>query len=120
MGACFIPWVHYNGPDLTFTGFKVERFSNGNYYGRAGLAITILTVLILSLMLLPRIWAKRVNVFLGALLVAYCIRTFIIFTSSMFSGEVEKLAGIYLIIILSPIILISTLFPGNVKMPGKQ
>jgi hypothetical protein len=68
-------------------------------------------------MLLPRVWAKRINVFLAALLVAYCIRTFIIFTSSMFADEVDKLPGIYLIIILSPIVLLATIFPGNVKMP---
>ncbi len=114
--CCFLPWVHYNNINTTFTGFNVTKFATGNYYGRAGVPITIMSVIILILMLLPRIWAKRTNLFVAALLFAYCIRTYIIFTSALFEGEVEKLAGIYLIIILSFIILLGSLFPKMEKV----
>jgi hypothetical protein len=62
-------------------------------------------------MLTPKRLAKRANLFLSALLFAYCIRTYIIFTSALFEGEVEKLAGIYMIVLLSTVIMLSTLFP---------
>jgi len=117
IAACFIPWVHYNNINETFTGFHVSRFSTGNYYGRAGVVICFFTVFILLFMFVPKIWAKRTNLFLTAILFAYCIRTYIIFTSALFEGEVEKKAGIYLIIVLSFIMLASSLFP---KLEAKR
>ena len=109
--SCFLPWVHYNSINETFTGFHVNRFAAGNYYGRAGIIITILGIVVLICMLLPRIWAKRANLFLSALLFAYCIRTYIIFTGALFEDEVQKMAGIYLIVFLSFIMLLASGFP---------
>ncbi len=115
--ACFLPWTHYNNINETFTGFHVIRFSTGNYYGKAGAIITVFTAIIFVFMLLPKIWAKRTNLFIAALLFAYCIRTYIIFTSALFAGEVDKKIGIYLILILSTLIMITAAFPiiGNKK-----
>ena len=115
VGACFLPWTHYNNINETFTGYHVTRFSTGNYYGRSGIVITIMTGIIFLFMLLPYIWAKRINLFLAALLFAYCIRTYIIFTSALFEGEVDKKPGIYLIILLSFIILVASVFPTTGK-----
>lgn len=109
--CCFIPWVHYNSINTTFTGYNVVKFATGNYYGRAGIIITVLAAVIFILMLTPRLWAKRLNLFVSAVLFAYCIRTYIIFTSALFENEVEKKAGIYLIMILSVIILVASAFP---------
>ena len=117
--ACFMPWTYYQSIQQTFTGFNVVPFPTGNYYGKAGIPISIITGLILLLIFIPRIWAKRTNLFLAGILVAYTIRTYIIFTSALFDGEVQKFAGIYLVIIFSIVILITTLFP-NVQTNGAQ
>ncbi len=109
--VCFIPWTHYNSINETFTGFHVNRFTTGNYYGKAGIPITVFASVILLLMLVPKTWAKRINLFVAAVLFAYAIRTYIIFGSALFEGEVVKLPGIYLVVVLSFIILVSTLFP---------
>ncbi len=111
IGACFLPWCHYNNINETFTGFHVTRFSTGNYYGKAGKIITIFSLIIFLLMLIKKVWAKRINLFLAASLFAYTIRTYIIFTSALFEGEVDKKIGIYLIVLLSAIILITAAFP---------
>ncbi|MEP6712573.1 MAG: hypothetical protein ABJA37_09165 [Ferruginibacter sp.] len=112
IGACFMPWVHYNNINETFTGFHVTKFTTGNYYGKAGITITVMTGIILIGMVLPKVGLKRLNLFMGALLVAYCIRTYIIFTSALFEGEVAKLPGIYLVVILPFIIMVSAIFPN--------
>jgi len=117
IAACFMPWVHYNNVNETFTGFHVIRFTTGNYYGKAGIPISIFASIILVLMLVPKILAKRINLFMAALLFAYCIRTYIIFTSALFEGELNKLPGIYLVLVASLLIMISTLFP---KLPSKS
>lgn len=112
IAACFMPWTYYQSIQQTFTGFNVVPFPTGNYYGKAGIPITVMAGLILFFAFISKIWAKRTNLFLAGVLVAYTIRTYIIFTSALFEGEVEKFAGIYLVIILSVVILITTLFPN--------
>jgi uncharacterized membrane protein len=114
IATCFIPWVHYNSINETFTGFNVKRFATGVYYGRAGLIVTIFTSLNLLLTLLPYSALKRINMFVCALLFAYSIRTYVLFTGSLFDGEVVKLSGIYLIVILSLILVVCSIFP-NIK-----
>ena len=111
IATCFIPWVHYNNIDVTFNGYNVKKFATGVYYGRAGIIITIFAAISLLFTLLPSIVAKRVNMFLCALLVAYTLRTYVIFTGSLFDGEVTKLAGIYLIVFLSFVMVICSVFP---------
>ena len=113
-----MPWTYYQSIQQTFTGFNVVPFPTGNYYGKAGIPISVISSLILLMIFTPKIWAKRTNLFLAGVLVAYTIRTYIIFTSALFEGEVTKLAGIYLVIIFSIIILVTTLFP-NVQMNKK-
>ncbi len=115
--CCFIPWVHYNSINETFTGFYVKKFSTGNYYGRAGVVITTLSIPILFFMLLPKLWAKRINLLLAALLFAYCVRSYILFTGALFEGEVVKYAGIYLVPVLSFLVLVGAAFPKMGKDP---
>ena len=111
IATCFIPWVHYNNIDVTFNGYNVKKFATGVYYGRAGIIITIFAAISLLFTLMQSMVAKRVNMFLCALLVAYTLRTYVIFTGSLFDGEVTKLAGIYLIVILSFVMVICSVFP---------
>jgi hypothetical protein len=111
IGACFMPWTYYNSIQQTFTGFNVVPFPTGTTYGKAGFTISGLAAVILLLIFVRKEWARKVNLFLAGVLVAYTIRTYIVFTSSLFKGEVEKFAGIYLVVILSVLILLSTLFP---------
>ncbi|MBI3883590.1 MAG: hypothetical protein HY305_05080 [Sphingobacteriales bacterium] len=61
--SCFLPWVYYADINKTFTGF----FSEQNLYGRPGRFLVIIAVLVFICMLLPKIWAKRTNLFLSAL-----------------------------------------------------
>ena len=111
IAVCFMPWVHYNSIDQTFTGYNVTKFATGVYYGKAGIIITGFAIIILMLNLLKGTVAKNANLFVCALLVAYTIRTYILFTGSLFEGQVEKYAGIYLIVVLSIVLLVCGLFP---------
>ena len=111
IAVCFMPWVHYNSIDQTFTGYNVTKFATGVYYGKAGIIITGFATLILILKLLKGTVAKNANLFVCALLVAYTIRTYILFTGSLFEGQVIKYAGIYLIVVLSVVLLVCGLFP---------
>lgn len=109
--ACFLPWAYYRELNLTFTGFNVTRFPSGIYYGRAGYPIAFLGIIVLIGFIVPKVWVKRVNLFIVAILLAYVIRTYILFTSGLMEGDVEKRIGIYLLLISSCIMMVYSVFP---------
>jgi hypothetical protein len=111
VASCFLPWTHYNSINVTFNGFNVKPFSTGVYYGRAGLVISIITGISFLLTIIPTVFAKRANMFVCALLLAYTLRTYVIFTGSIFAGEVVTYFGLYLVNILAALILVCSIFP---------
>lgn len=110
--TCFIPWVHYIGINETFTGMNVKKFETGVNYGKPGKIIIALCIISLLCVLIPKLFLKRVNMFATALLFAYSIRTYVLFTGSIFDGQVEKFAGIYLIMLLSLAMVVCSVFPN--------
>lgn len=74
---CFLPWAYY--PDLqeNFTGF----YSSHNHYGRPGKTFSFLAVVSIILFLIQKIWARWANQLVGVLLLAYAIKTWVLFSS---------------------------------------
>ena len=105
--TCFLPWVHYADINQTFTGF----YSYKNEYGKPGKFLVLLAAIILLFMLLPKVWAKRANLFVSALALAYAVKSFILFSSCYNNYCPEKLFGIYLIVICTVIILVASGLP---------
>ena len=105
--SCFLPWVYYADLKQSFNAF----YSFHNEYGKPGKLLVPVAGVLLLFMLLPRVWAKRVNLFLSALAVAYAIKTYILFTSCYNNYCPEKLNGIYMMLFSSVVILIAAAFP---------
>lgn len=105
--ACFLPWAFY--PDLNkhFTGF----FSEENRYGKPGLLFTGLALLGIAFFLIPRIWAKRWNLLVAALILAWAIRSFILFSTCYKAICPKKEIGIWIMLAASAIIMLMTFFP---------
>jgi len=105
--SCFLPWAYY--PDLkdTFTGF----YSYQNQYGKPGKMIVVISAIVLLFILLPKIWAKRVNLFLAALGLGYAIKSYILYSGCYNTYCPQKQAGIYVMIFSAIILLITTAFP---------
>ena len=119
IAACFMPWVTFTSPQETFTGFYTKKFPDGTYYGRPGNFIVSIAIIILILMYLPKVWAKMVNIFLSAFLLAYIFDVYIRFTNSLFENEIEKRYGIYLLVASAIVILVSSVFP-DMRMKAKN
>ncbi|MBK7374007.1 MAG: hypothetical protein IPJ02_00090 [Chitinophagaceae bacterium] len=68
--SCFLPWGYYADINQTFTGF----YSYQNQYGKPGRFLLPLASLTLLFMLLPKVWAKRSNLFIAALTLAYVVK----------------------------------------------
>jgi hypothetical protein len=119
--SCFLPWTFYadsniaNEAERTFTGF----FSYQYKYGRPGKFFVLFAIVILILMILPKVWAKRTNLFLSAFTLAYAIKSYILFTSCYNAYCPEKRAGIFIMLFSTVIILIACVFP-NMKINGNK
>ncbi|MEO6733585.1 MAG: hypothetical protein ABIN01_20345 [Ferruginibacter sp.] len=111
--SCFIPWAYYadahiaNEAERTFTGF----YSYKNNYGKPGKMLVAIGVTALALMLLPKIWAKRTNLFVCALGVGYAFKSYILFTSCYNAYCPEKKAGVFLMLTATIVMLIASAFP---------
>ncbi|HLY69818.1 MAG TPA: hypothetical protein VKR53_08810 [Puia sp.] len=113
--SCFIPWTYYPDIDKTFTGF----FSQANAYGKPGKAIIFFSILSIILFIIPTIWAKRLNVLITAITIAYCIRSYALFTGCAGGVCPEKKIGIFSIIVFSTLMIIAALLP-DLKLKDNQ
>ena len=119
--SCFMPWAYYADVHIpteaqkTFTGFVTYQ----NQYGRPGKLLTLIAVVSFIFMLLPKIWAKRANLFIAALGVGYAIKTYILYTSCYNAYCPEKRAGIFIMIACTVFILVASAFP-DIKLPEEK
>jgi hypothetical protein len=113
--SCFLSWSHYADINQTFTGF----YSYQNKYGRPGKFLIFFAVFVLVFMLLPKVWAKRANLFICAFTLAYAIKTFTLFSSCYNNYCPQKLFGLYLMLGSALVILLASVFP-NVNLSEKK
>jgi hypothetical protein len=105
--ACFLPWAYYPDIDKTFTGF----FSEQNRYGKPGKLIVFFAITAMALFIIPRVWAKRLNMVMAALTLAFSVRCYMLFSACYRGTCPEKNSGIYLIVITSFIMIIASVLP---------
>ena len=115
MAGCFLPWAYF--PDLRedFTGF----FSEQNRYGRPGKVLIVFCGVEILLFLIPKIWAKRANLFMAAVTVAWSIRSYILYTGCYKGMCPERRLGIFLILGGSVIALVASLLP-DLSVPDEK
>jgi hypothetical protein len=115
IASCFLPWTYHPDLDKTFTGF----FSENNAYGKPGKALILLAALASMCFLIRRVWAKRGNFFISALLIAYAIRSFMVFSGCYRGICPEKREGLWIMLISATIILIMAVLP-DIKITAKS
>ena len=107
--SCFLPWTFYPDVNKHFTGF----YSEGNNYGKPGMLFSGLAVLATAFFLIPRVWAKRWNLLIGALVLAWAIRSFILFSGCYRGICPTKEIGIWLMVVAAGLLLLMTFFPDT-------
>ena len=107
IAVCFIPWTYHADVQKNFTGF----FSEKGQYGSPGKYFIFFSIVSMLLILIPKLWAKRTHWFIAGIMVAYAIKTYILYTSCYNAYCPDKKAGIFLIVFLSLGMFIISLFP---------
>ena len=107
IGICFVPWSFIPSKNIVITGFQ----SAGTDFGRPGYLNIILSTVCLLFFAIPKIWAKRANVFIAAINLAWAIRNYFIISMCREGDCPEKQIGLWLVLLASILILIAALFP---------
>ncbi len=109
--SCFIPWVFVESKNLHISGVD----ASGTNFGKPGYLHFIFAAFFFFFHLLPRLWAKRVNLSVVALNLAWAIRNFFVISACQAGECPEKKAGLILSLAASLCIFIAALFPDLKK-----
>jgi hypothetical protein len=115
IAICFMPWVYIASVNIIVTGLHAE----GTNFGKPGLVNIMLGIVCIILFLLPKIWAKRVNFFVGTINFAWSVKNYIVVTACFAGDCPEKRTGIFLQLIASLIIMVMTFLP-KVALPEEK
>ena len=106
IAVCFMPWTYHADLQKNFTGF----FSEKDAYGKPGKFIVFFCLVSFALLMVQKVWAQRVLLFVAGTLLAYSIKTYILYSSCYNAYCPEKKAGIFLLVACSVIIFAASLF----------
>jgi hypothetical protein len=115
IAACFLPWAYYPDLDKHFTGF----FSEKNMYGKPGKFLVFLSLVGGLLFIVPRVWAKRANILVTAIVLAFSIKSFMLFSACYHGTCPEKRLGIFLMLFAPVIMVIASIFP-DIQLKDKK
>jgi len=113
--SCFLTWVVIVSRNIIVTGVNAE----GTNYGKPGYFNLLMTLFFLVFTLTPKIWAKRVNLLVTAMNLAWAVRNYFIISACSAGDCPEKHAGIFLLLLASVLMLVSSLLP-DLKLPEQK
>jgi hypothetical protein len=105
--SCFIPWVVVESHQLTISGVD----ATGTSYGKPGYLHLILVIPFLLFHFTPRLWAKRANLLVVALNMAWAIKNFFLIAVCRGGECPSRKTGLYLMLLSSLLMLAAALFP---------
>lgn len=111
----FMNWTWYPDIHKYFTGF----FSENNIYGKPGKIFIYFTSVAIILFAVPKIWAKRWNLLVCTLIVAYAIKTFILYSACYRGVCPVRQEGIWIMLISVIVIMLCALLP-DLKLKEKS
>lgn len=114
--SCFLPWVIIESRQITITGVDAP----GTNYGRPGYFNLLMTIFFVLFTLVQRVWAKRANLLIVALNLAWAVRNYFILSTCQAGECPSRQTGIYLLLIASVTMLASGLFPDMKTKDGNS
>lgn len=72
--ACFFPWIVIPGKDVVISGVNAANTT----YGKPGYLNLLMAIFYLILTLIPRLWARRINLVVAVINLAWTLRNFLL------------------------------------------
>jgi hypothetical protein len=112
--CCFLPWVRIESRALVITGMD----TTGTNFGKPGYLHLIFAAIFLLLNFIPRIWARRLNLFFMAFNVAWAFKN-LLRIGACEGGECPvKQWALWALPVLSFIMLLAVLLAPEKIQPG--
>lgn len=105
--TCFMPWVVIPSREITISGVS----ATGTNFGKPGYFNLLMTGFFIALTIIPRVWAKRLNLLIVAMNLAWAVRNYFLLSVCRAGDCPEKELGLYLLLLASALMLVSALFP---------
>lgn len=113
--SCFLVWVIITSKNITVTG--VDAVGIG--FGKPGYLHLFFAFLFVAFTFIQKIWAKRSNLLVTALNIAWAIRNYFMISACNWGECPQKHIGIYLGVIASLLMMIAALFP-DIKLSEQK
>ena len=107
--SCFLSWTYHPDLQKVFTGF----YSEGNAYGKPGKVFIFLALIAIVFYLIARLWAKRWNMFVCAITLAYAIKSFILYSGCYKGICPQKKEGLWIMLFSSIAMMLMAVLPDQ-------
>jgi hypothetical protein len=115
--SCFTPWVIIESKGITVSGID----ATGTNYGKPGYFHFIFSFFFLLFTFIQKIWAKRFNLLVVAVNVAWAAKNYFLLTACAGGECPVSQIGLWLMLFASGIMLISSFFPDiEIKQQQKS
>ena len=95
IASCFMTWVIVPGKEIFISGID----ASGTSFGKPGYLNLVLGALFIVLTLVPRLWAKRVNIFVATINLAWTVRNYLLLSRCEAGECPEKQTALYIFLI---------------------
>jgi hypothetical protein len=113
--SSYLPWTYHPDLDKIFTGF----FSENNIYGKPGNVFMVLALAAIPFFAIQKVWAKRWNLFICGITLAYAIKSFIVYSGCYRGICPDKKAGLWLMLAATLLMMGMSLIP-DLKLKGES
>jgi hypothetical protein len=104
--SCFFPWVIIESKEIIISGID----ASGTNYGKPGYFNLLLSSIFLILAVLPKMWARRTNLFIATLNLAWSFRNFILLARCEGGECPSRQPALTVLLVASFIMLIALVF----------
>lgn len=108
--VCTMPWVYIPSLQVYLTGINGKASAELNFGSQIQSHGFFSTIMIICFFV-NKIWAKRVNVFLGAVNLAWAFKNFLIFSMCRGGECPEKQVALYLLLFFAAVMFVMSLLP---------
>ncbi|HJW16990.1 MAG TPA: hypothetical protein VJ499_07710 [Flavisolibacter sp.] len=113
--SCFQPWVTIESQNIMVTGMKAEAIN----FGKPGLLHIVLSIIMMMLLLLNKLWSFKTAFFVSAFNIAWSLRNFISISACSAGICPTKHIALYTILI-TPVAATVFLLLINKEVPVKK
>lgn len=110
--SCFTPWTIIESKKIVVSGID----TTGTNYGKPAYLHFVMTALFLAFIFIQKVWSKRINLLVSAVNLAWAARNYFVLTTCAAGECPVGQVGLWIMMITSFLMLLSSFFP-DIELP---